>query len=549
MTYAEVNVPLPDQAKLDVALAAGTMGPPGRDGEPGPRGLPGSSTRIFMEFENRRPDELPPDGLILAGWDGPGTPSVDAQLEYGWSLVYKPTGNLFVFTGPANMAEPIPGWIEVDGGVRGPPGPDGPSGPEGPPGERGLVGPPGVLGPTGPAGPVGPVGPTGPLGPIGDRGAQGFPGPEGVPGPTGATGPPGERGFLGPVGPEGPTGPQGDQGPQGEQGDQGDQGDPGPQGDEGEGTSWHWSVIAPPEMGLLPSYAVVGDWVLCLLPGNIGPGHGDIYEIRPGPSLVRSGNIYGPVGPPGPEGPLGPTGPEGAQGQRGDIGPPGLDGVQGPTGPPGSTNVDDIPAWRPFPLEPPWVSADPANVPILVCKHHGFVRFSGYITRAGWPPNTYIARLAEEWRPLVATIQPCVAQLTGTAGPGRAIVLVLAQPTGEMMLFSEVGDFPGTTGFTYLFLDGITWPVAKPVDRTPPTLAAPCVPQTGPPGGGTAVTIAGTRLTGATGANMSGNPVFSFMVVSDTQVSFITPAGSGVAGVTVHHPNGDVTRNNSFLYL
>ena len=201
---SELTVPLPGPARADVRVGTGTMGPPGRDGAPGPRGLPGSSTRIFGPFGDvRTPDELPADGFLEAGWDGPGRPSVDAQLEYGWSMVYEPTGNLFVFVGPAN--DPT-GYLEVDGGVRGPPGPEGPTGPPGPFGERGLVGPPGVQGPTGAPGPNGPKGDQGELGPIGDRGPQGFPGPQGVEGPTGPTstvpgpeGPQGDRGEPGNV--------------------------------------------------------------------------------------------------------------------------------------------------------------------------------------------------------------------------------------------------------------------------------------------------------------------------------------------------------------
>jgi hypothetical protein len=215
--------------------------------------------------------------------------------------------------------------------------------------------------------------------------------------------------------------------------------------------------------------------------------------------------------------------------------------------------VDAYPTWRPFPLEPPWVSADPANVPILVCKHHGFVRFSGYITRSGWPPNTFIARLSEEWSPPMATIQLCVAQLIGS-GPGRAEVLVLVQPTGEMMLYSEAADFPGATGFTYLFLDGITWPIEKPENRVPPTISGPCAPQTGPHAGGTPVSIPGSGFTGATAALFNDVPLFSFMVASDTQITGITPpstaqGGTEIVTATVVHPNGNALRANSFLYI
>jgi hypothetical protein len=538
MTYAEVTVPLPDQSKLDVAARAGTMGPPGRDGQPGPRGLPGSSTRIFMEFQNRRPDELPPDGVIPADWDGLGTPSVEGRLEYGWSLVYKPTGNIWIFTGPANMADPVPGWIEVDGGVRGPPGPDGPTGPEGPPGERGLVGPPGVLGPTGPPGPVGPVGPTGPLGPIGDRGAQGFPGPEGAPGADSTVpGPPGEAGPTGPPGP---------------------QGDPGPGGPEG-------------PTGPIGGLTYRGDWQpATFYNANDCVTHvGQVWYSRgEAPANVEPGNdggmawapltIIGPTGPEGPMGPIGGTGvqgPQGVKGDEGERGPQGIDGARGPTGPPGSSNVDDYPAWRPLALEPPWASADPAN-PVLICKHHGFVRFSGYITRTGWPPNTFIARGLADYAS-APSIQPCMALLSGyNVNQGRVTVYVLMQPTGELMLFSEAADFAGANGFTYLFLDTMTWPLEKPEFRPPPpVITGPCSPVSGPAAGSLDCTFPGTGLTGTTGVffTIGGDefPARSFGVDSDNSISLITPdvrPMQGLAGVRLTHPGGEAVRNNMFLF-
>jgi hypothetical protein len=537
-TFAEVSVPLPDVAKVDVALLAGTMGPPGRDGAAGPRGLPGSSTRIFMEFENRRPDELPPDGLIEADWDAPGVPSVEARLEYGWSLVYKPTGNLWVFTGPANMAEPVPGWIEVDGGVRGPPGPDGPTGPEGPPGERGLVGPPGVQGPTGAPGPVGPAGPTGPLGPIGDRGAQGFPGPEGAPGADSTVpGPPGDTGPTGPPGPQGDPGPEGPEGPTGPVGGLTYQGD------------WQTGRFYAPN-----------DCVTHV--GQVWYGRG---EVPPGVEPGNDGGIaWAPltiIGPTGPEGPIGPvgiqgaTGPQGDTGPEGERGPQGIDGARGPTGPTGSTNVDDYPAWRPLALEPTWVSADPAN-PVLICKHHGFVRFSGYITRTGWPPNTFIARGLADYAG-APSIQPCMALLSGyNVNQGRVTVYVLMQPTGELMLFSEVQDFPGATGFTYLFLDTMTWPLEKPEYRNPPVITGPCSPVSGSTSGGLTTAFPGSNLTGVTAVFFTfggGDEVAApnFTVVSDTSISLVTPNSApyqGLAGMRIVGPGGGATRTNMFLF-
>jgi hypothetical protein len=225
-----VTVPVPG-ASADVRVTPGLVGPPGRDGAPGPRGLPGSSTVIIAQFgRERNPEELPPTGIIPADWDGAGNPAVEVQLIVGWSLVYKRDGdprdgNIWIFVGVGNLPE---GWIEVDGGVRGPPGPDGPPGPQGELGDRGPVGPVGVQGPAGPTGPRGDVGPEGPLGPIGDRGPQGFQGPPGADGAQGA------QGAQGPPGDTGPPGPQGDPGPTGAQGPAGVQGATGPEGPQGE---------------------------------------------------------------------------------------------------------------------------------------------------------------------------------------------------------------------------------------------------------------------------------------------------------------------------
>ena len=239
-----VDVDLPPRT-FEVGITAGTVGPPGRDGEPGPRGLPGSSTVIVMEFETRTPDELPPSGLIPAGWDSPGNPAVDLQLIVGWSMVYKPTGNIFVFVGVGNLPA---GWIEVEGGVRGPPGPDGPVGPPGAQGDRGPDRRPRRPGlgrrrgpardhpdpkvrsarsataarkaskahraPTATPGPPGPPGRSGPAGadstvpgPPGADGADGLDGAEGPPGPQGDVGFQGAQGVAGPPGVDGQQGP------------------------------------------------------------------------------------------------------------------------------------------------------------------------------------------------------------------------------------------------------------------------------------------------------------------------------------------------------
>jgi hypothetical protein len=73
-------------------------------------------------------------------------------------------------------------------------------------------------------------------------------------------------------------------------------------------------------------------------------------------------------------------------------------------------------------------------------------------------------------------------------------------------------------------------------------------PATGDEAGGTAVTVAGFGFTGATGLNIDATPATSFVVVSDTEITAETPAGTGVVDVTVLHPDGNSTLTGGFTY-
>jgi hypothetical protein len=124
----------------------GGPGPPGPVGPPGPPGDPGQATLIVGSFGAfRTPAELPPSGLIPADWDGAGHPAAPVQMEVGWSLIYEPTGALWVFVGPTSPGAP---WLSA-GVIQGPPGAVGPPGPQGNPGPQGDPGPQGPAGPPG----------------------------------------------------------------------------------------------------------------------------------------------------------------------------------------------------------------------------------------------------------------------------------------------------------------------------------------------------------------------------------------------------------------
>ena len=127
-----------------------TVGPTGPAGPTGPTGPQGVATTIVGEFSTREPTDLPPDGLIPADWDGPGTFPGGWQMIVGTALINNnpasaTLGNLWQFVGTLLAA----GWIDVRQVV-------GSTGPTGPSGADSIV-----PGPTGPIGPTGPPLPTG----------------------------------------------------------------------------------------------------------------------------------------------------------------------------------------------------------------------------------------------------------------------------------------------------------------------------------------------------------------------------------------------------
>ncbi|MEU6018937.1 IPT/TIG domain-containing protein [Streptomyces sp. NPDC047515] len=76
----------------------------------------------------------------------------------------------------------------------------------------------------------------------------------------------------------------------------------------------------------------------------------------------------------------------------------------------------------------------------------------------------------------------------------------------------------------------------------------PISPNQGSTGGGTTVTITGTNLSGTTAVLFGTNPATAVTNVSPTQVTAVSPAGSGEVGVTVTTPGG-TSNPLSFFYV
>ncbi|MGA8615542.1 MAG: IPT/TIG domain-containing protein [Xanthobacteraceae bacterium] len=82
----------------------------------------------------------------------------------------------------------------------------------------------------------------------------------------------------------------------------------------------------------------------------------------------------------------------------------------------------------------------------------------------------------------------------------------------------------------------------------PPTISS-ISPATGSTAGGTAVTITGTNLTGATSLTFGGNAATSVVVnAAGTQITAVTPSGSGTVNVAVTTPGGTATVTNGYTY-
>jgi IPT/TIG domain/Bacterial Ig-like domain (group 3)/Dockerin type I domain len=85
----------------------------------------------------------------------------------------------------------------------------------------------------------------------------------------------------------------------------------------------------------------------------------------------------------------------------------------------------------------------------------------------------------------------------------------------------------------------------------PPTVTS-VSPSSGPAAGGTSVIITGTGFTGATAVDFGGAAATSFMVNSDTQITAVDPAGTGVVDVTVTIPVGGTSATSTadqFTYV
>ena len=168
--------------------------------------------------------------------------------------------------------------------------------------------------------------------------------------------------------------------------------------------------------------------------------------------------------------------------------------------------------------------------------------------------------------PTIASVTPSTGVLAG----GTAITITGTNLTGAISV--TVGGTPATsvvvvnattiTALTPAATEGVkpivvstlggatTQTVLFNYINVPAPTITSVSPISGSISGGTAITITGTNLTGATSVTVGGAAATSVVVVSATSITAVTPAGAaGAQSVAVTTEGGTATKANAFTYV
>ncbi len=85
--------------------------------------------------------------------------------------------------------------------------------------------------------------------------------------------------------------------------------------------------------------------------------------------------------------------------------------------------------------------------------------------------------------------------------------------------------------------------------KRPASAISSIAPSSGPPAGGTSVTITGSGFTGATKVSFGAVAATSFSVISDTQITAVSPAqATGSHYIVVTGPGGTSPTVSAAIY-
>jgi IPT/TIG domain len=171
---------------------------------------------------------------------------------------------------------------------------------------------------------------------------------------------------------------------------------------------------------------------------------------------------------------------------------------------------------------------------------------AGAQIRAGGitPPIPHVTGIAPGGGP---TVGGTAVTLTGSGFSGATAVNFGTEPAtdftsnSETQITAESPPGTGTADVTVTTPAGVS--VASPAaeftySSDPPPQASDVRPSSGPAQGGTSVVLNGSGFTGATAVHFGPNPAPNFTTDSDTQITAVSPAGTGTVAITVTTPAG-----------
>jgi hypothetical protein len=116
--------------------------------------------------------------------------------------------------------------------------------------------------------------------------------------------------------------------------------------------------------------------------------------------------------------------------------------------------------------------------------------------------------------------------------------------------FTPEGTTPLDNAKKLAFLPGRAYSLAEIDRHFPAAVISSITPATGPAAGGTTVTIKGQNFTGTTAVNFGGTPGTSLTIVSENELTVVTPAKTaGAHSVAVVGDDGTTTVADGFLYV
>uniref|UniRef100_UPI000B090E59 IPT/TIG domain-containing protein n=1 Tax=Nocardia fusca TaxID=941183 RepID=UPI000B090E59 len=162
---------------------------------------------------------------------------------------------------------------------------------------------------------------------------------------------------------------------------------------------------------------------------------------------------------------------------------------------------------------------------------------------------------------------PTITSLSPTSGPANTTVTITGtgfDPIVTNVKFGNVATsftVDSSTQITAIAPAGLSGTVlvtvttstggtsnGVPFNYVPVPALNSISPNQGSTLGGTTVTLTGSGLTGATAVAFGSTPATSFTVDSDTQITAVSPAGTGIVPVTVTGPGG-VSGAVPFIYV